>query len=61
MYVNISWNKHSEKGCQRDAVGSLTSTKFIKTFFLLIWLKGTKMKLRPYFTMERVQKLMKKT
>ena len=31
------------------------------TFFLLIWFKRTKMKFRPYFTMERVQKLMKKT
>ena len=32
-----------------------------KTFFLIIWFKSTKMKLRPYFTMELVQKLMKKT
>ena len=31
------------------------------TFFLIIWFKSTKMKLRPYFTMELVQKLMKKT
>ena len=28
-------------------------------FFILIWLESTKMKFRPYFTMERVQKLMK--
>ena len=31
------------------------------TFSLSIWFKSTKMKLRPYFTMELVQKLMKKT
>ena len=31
------------------------------TFFSFIWFKSTKMKLRPYFTMENVQKLMKKT
>ena len=30
-------------------------------FFLFIWFKSTKMKLRPYFTMGKVQKLMKKT
>ena len=30
-------------------------------FFLIIWFKSTKMKLRPYFTMELIQKLMKKT
>ena len=31
------------------------------TFFLIIWFKSTKMKFRPYYTMELVQKLMKKT
>jgi len=31
------------------------------TFFLIIWFKSTKIKFRPYFTMELVQKLMKKT
>ena len=31
------------------------------TLFLIIWFKSTKMKLRPYFTIELVQKLMKKT
>ena len=31
------------------------------TFFLIIWFKSTKMKLRPYFAMELVEKLMKKT
>ena len=30
-------------------------------FFLIIWFESTKMKLRPYFTMELVQKLMKKS
>ena len=30
-------------------------------FFLLIWFECAKMKFRPYFTMELVQKLMKKT
>ena len=31
------------------------------TFFIIIWFKSTKMKLRPYFTMELVHKLMKNT
>merc|ERR1739836_240526 len=31
------------------------------TFFLIIWFKSTKMKFRPYYTMELVQNLMKKT
>ena len=31
------------------------------TFFLLIWLKSTKIKLRPYFIMEKVQKLTENT
>ena len=31
------------------------------TFSLPIWFESTKMKLRPHFTMELVQKLMKKT
>ena len=30
-------------------------------FFSFIWFNSTKMKLRPYFTMEKFQKLMKKT
>ena len=33
---------------------------YFSTFFLIIWFKSTKMKLRPHFTMELVQKLMKK-
>ena len=31
------------------------------TFFLIIWFKSTKMKFRPHFTMELVEKLIKKT
>ena len=31
------------------------------TFFLLIWFKSTKMKFRPYYTMELIKKIMKKT
>ena len=29
------------------------------TFMLLLWFKSTKMKVRPYFTMQKVQKLPK--
>ena len=32
-----------------------------KKKFLLIWFESAKMKFRPYFTMELVKKLMKKT
>ena len=28
-------------------------------FFLFLWLKRTKMKVRPYFAMQKVQKLLK--
>ena len=31
------------------------------TIMLLIWFKSTKMKVRPYFTMEKVQKLAENT
>ena len=29
------------------------------TFFLFLWIKSTKMKVRPYFAMQKVQKLLK--
>ena len=35
--------------------------RFSNFFLNFIWYESTKMKLRPYFTMELVQKLMKKT
>ena len=35
--------------------------EIFKKKFLLIWFESAKMKFRPYFTMELVKKLMKKT
>ena len=31
----------------------------LSTFFLFLWIKSTKMKVRPYFAMQKVQKLLK--
>ena len=32
---------------------------YLSTFFLFLWIKNTTMKVRPYFAMQKVQKLLK--
>ena len=62
------WTKKQKKSDIRKYANLKPTLKFnlfwgrvFSTFFLIIWFKSTKIKFRPQFTMDLVEKIMKKT